>query len=280
MFEWVRALLDPIEIAQSPATAKKQITPPPKFEMPSTETLNQLVPTVRTRGRRSVSPSKTSSPRKAGSPRKSRQTRAAKETSAPASSPGNAASAALQLALNTAASVAESESADGTAEQKLDVNGTEKVIDGLKPRKETKIKSKKAAAAPADARATEDAESTTETPNDIKTTEVIAAVEAPVLLPDLPPTVNTEEMIAQAKQMVEEATKPQQADAEGTEAPSTPDRTGKKRKSDELGEQDEENNTELPAQPTKRAKILEDKLRRERVRNRALIGVTATLALA
>ena len=37
---------------------------------------------------------------------------------------------------------------------------------------------------------------------------------------------------------------------------------------------------ELPVQPAKKAKVLEEKLKREKVRTRALVGVTATLAIA
>jgi hypothetical protein len=33
-------------------------------------------------------------------------------------------------------------------------------------------------------------------------------------------------------------------------------------------------------QPAKKAKVLEEKLKREKVRTRALVGVTATLAIA
>jgi hypothetical protein len=103
------------------------------------------------------------------------------------------------------------------------------------------------------------------------------AVEMPVALPDLPPTADTEEMIAEAKRMVEEATIPHTEDAEAVE-PSD-DNASKKRKSEELVEESERA-ADSPTPPAKKARVLEDKLRRERVRNRALIGVTATLALA
>jgi len=44
--------------------------------------------------------------------------------------------------------------------------------------------------------------------------------------------------------------------------------------------EESERAADSPTPPAKKARVLEDKLRRERVRNRALIGVTATLALA
>src|SRR5690348_12378583 len=65
MLDWVRALLDPVDIAQSPATAKKQISPPPKFEMPPLDSaVFAAPPTTRNKGRRSASPSKIASPAK------------------------------------------------------------------------------------------------------------------------------------------------------------------------------------------------------------------------
>ncbi|KAJ5120473.1 uncharacterized protein N7515_009861 [Penicillium bovifimosum] len=93
MYEWVRALLDPTEIVQSPSSAKKQITPPPKFEIPEGE---PEMPQRSRRGR-SASPSKKSS-----SPRKSRTTRITKDiTSTPSTT---AANASLQSALDITAS--------------------------------------------------------------------------------------------------------------------------------------------------------------------------------
>jgi hypothetical protein len=175
----------------------------------------------------------------------------------------------LQSALDTAASVADSESVDGTVEP-----------NGVAPEeKETKTKkgstrAKKQASAPvADEKVKVNVESTTDVKDEVETTQTNVSVEMPVSLPDLPPAADTEQMIAQAKKMVEEATKLQQAEAESSASP----KANKKRKSDEV---EDEKGAEPSAQPTKKARVLEDKLRRERVRNRALVGVTATLALA
>ncbi|KAL1967950.1 hypothetical protein VTN77DRAFT_2367 [Rasamsonia byssochlamydoides] len=270
MFDWVRALLDPTDIVQSPSSAKKQITPPPKFEMPPLETLKELAPSSRTRSRRSVSPAK-----RPGSPRKPRQTRAAKEGSVAASA---AASATLQSALGTAASTADTESVNGAAETNGDVHH-DQAVEETKPKKETKTRARKAAAAAA-AAADEKVKPSVE--DELETTQTKLSGETPVTLPDAPPAAETEQMIAQAKQMVEEATKGQQAEGEGEgegeEPSSASPKASKKRKPEEAADEDEKD--EETAQPTKKAKILEDKLRRERVRNRALVGVTATLALA
>jgi hypothetical protein len=92
MYDWVRALLDPTDIVQSPTSAKKQITPPPKFELPMDE------PTSMRRSRRSVSPSK-----KSTSPRKSRTARSAKDVMSTPSTA--AANSNLQEALEMTASM-------------------------------------------------------------------------------------------------------------------------------------------------------------------------------
>lgn len=261
MLDWVRALLDPTDIIQTPASSKKTITPPPKFEMPPLETLTELNPTSRTRSRRSASPAK-SSPKKTASPRKSRAPRATKESSVAATT---AASASLQAAL------------DGVAEIKEEINGT--IEDGDAAIEESTVtspkKSRSIKQATVDEKVTVNVESTTEVKNDIETTQTNVTVEMPVTLPDLPPAEDTQAMIAQAQKMVEEANKLQEKDATAESS----SKAAKKRKSDEV-EEDEEENADEPAQPAKKAKVLETKLRKERVRNRALVGVTAALTLA
>jgi hypothetical protein len=262
MLDWVRALLDSTDIIQGPASSKKPITPPPKFEIPPLDTLTELNPASRTRSRRSASPAK-SSPRKTASPRKSRAPRATKESSVAATT---AASASLQAAL------------DGAADNKEEPNGTAEDTDAAVAEsteaKPKKSRSKKQAAV--DEKVTVNVESTTEIKDNVETTKTNVTVEMPVTLPDLPPAEDTQQMIAQAQKMVEEANKLQEQDATAESSSPT---AAKKRKSDEV-EEGEEENADKPAQPTKRAKVLETKLRKERVRNRALVGVTATLALA
>ncbi|KAE8555922.1 hypothetical protein EYB25_000620 [Talaromyces marneffei] len=262
MLDWVRALLDSTDIIQAPASSKKPITPPPKFEMPPLETLTELNPTSRTRSRRSASPAK-SSPRKTASPRKSRAPRATKESSVAATT---AASASLQAAL------------EGAADTKEEPNGTA-VDPNAAVAESTETKTKKSRSkkqAVIDEKVTVSVESTTEIKDDIETTKTNVSVEMPVTLPDLPPAEDTQQMIAQAQKMVEEANKLQTQDVT---AESSSPKAAKKRKSDEV-EEEEDEKADTPAQPTKKAKVLETKLRKERVRNRALVGVTATLALA
>ncbi|CRG84317.1 hypothetical protein PISL3812_01615 [Talaromyces islandicus] len=277
MFDWVRALLDSTEIIQSPASSKKPITPPPKFDIPeSMEPAEELAPSTRTRSRRSVSPTKASSPKKNASPRKSRTARATKESSAAATT---AASATLQAALNGSVdneSVDESNNAPTSEKPESAEKKVKKTQSTRSKGASTKnLKNKASTPVPdetvADEKVKVNVESTTEVKDEVEVNQTNVSVEMPVSLPDLPPPEDTEQMIAQAKQMVEEATKLQEDD-------TAADASSKKRKSDEV-EEDEES-TETPAQPTKKARVLEDKLKKERVRNRALVGVTATLALA
>ncbi|KAJ5165788.1 hypothetical protein N7492_006084 [Penicillium capsulatum] len=293
MYDWVRALLDPTDIVQSPSSAKKQITPPPKFEMPEESSISQR------RSRRSVSPSK-----KSTSPRKSRAARSTKD--APATPSTNAANDSLQKALEVTASTVETDLSNGVVET---VEETEVKTNGSPEKKSKGRKSKKALAEAeaetAGAKPEDDTEekvkneskeekksekkkkkdtkekeaqvevtASTDTAKDAKTTQTTVSLDVP-LLQEVPSAAETEDMIAKAKEMVEDAIKSQQA--EGAPTPSSAAKVTKKRKP--VDDEDEETSAES-AQRAKKAKVLEDKLKRERVRNRALFGVSAAFALA
>lgn len=252
---WVRALLDPRDIIQSPSSARKNIAPPPKFELSSLETPVLDAPVATRRSRRSASPSKALSPtKKIATPRRPRQTKAMKEASAANAS---AANAALQDALNSAASVADSNSVDGEKDSKS--------LDDVPEESEQKVKVH--------------VDSTVDVNGDTETTHTNVSVEMPVGLPELPLPEDTEAMIAKAKEMVAEANKLQAEQAEPSSAKSKA--AAKKRKVEQLVEDDSEDiDAELPAQPAKKARVLESQLKREKVRNRAMVGITATLAIA
>ncbi|KAJ5690337.1 hypothetical protein N7462_004729 [Penicillium macrosclerotiorum] len=279
MYDWVRALLDPTDIVQSPTSAKKQITPPPKFELPMDEPGSQ-----RSRSRRSVSPSK-----KSVSPRKSRQARSAKDVLSTPST--TAANDNLQKALDFTASMETSEKSPSSAkteETEVKANGS--------PEKKTKSRKSKKAGAEAEEEKEEKQEdkdekkldkkkkkeakkeseaevtATSDVTEDTKTTTV--SLDIPISLPEVPSVEETQEMIAKAKEMVEAAVKAQ--GAEDGSAGSSAAKATKKRKP---VEEDDESSAEA-AQRVKKAKVLEDKLKRERVRNRALFGVSAAFALA
>lgn len=286
MYDWVRALLDPTDIVQSPSSAKKHITPPPKFEIPSDE------PPVSQRNRRgrSASPSK-----KLLSPRKPRSTRITKDvTSTPST---KAANASLQSALDTAsalsAPIPELRAVDGEAEATSSRSPGKKTRGGVAHRlataeseeetkeetkeepKEEKKEKKKADKKEKKKEELKEQEETADDVTDaVKATHTTVSLDMPISLPEVPSAAETEEMIAQAKEMVEEAIK---AQAEGATAESTSAKVTTKRKAEE--DDDEETSAES-SQRAKKAKVLENRLKQERVRNRSIFGVSVAFALA
>lgn len=107
-------------------------------------------------------------------------------------------------------------------------------------------------------------DSQVETKGDVETTHTQVKVEMPAGLSELPLPEDTEAMIAEAKRMVAEATK--NTNAAG---PSNV----KKRKAEEDKEESESSTA-----PAKKAKVESD-LRKEKVKTRALIGISATLVI-
>ncbi|KAL3495280.1 transcription regulator HTH, apses-type DNA-binding domain-containing protein [Aspergillus germanicus] len=266
MYDWVRALLDPADIIQSPSSAKKHITPPPRFDLPPIQAPEALAPTSRGRSRRSASPSK-----KAGTPRKPRQTRAQKEASAAATS---AANATLQSALDDTVSNADGEvNGDVLPSVEEEKEEVEVEVASIKETKSTPRARKFAAKQEdSDEKVKINIKSNDTEGSGVQTAQTTISVEMPIALPEAPSAAETQEMIAKAKEMVKEAVKLQQEPAE-------PSAAAKKRKTEEAELSDEEDE-ETKTLRTKRAKVLEEKLKRERVRNRALVGVTAVFALA
>lgn len=228
---WIKALLDntPIEVNVSKESAPKSISPPPKFLLPQ-EPL--AAPSPVRRSRRSVSPTKSSSPKKASSTR-------ARKSKADSTEPSTkTASKNLQQALKTAASEEIAPAATKEIEKTTSKDASVKV----KVDSEVEVK------------------------GDIETTHTRVKVEMPAEFAELPLPEDTEAMIAEAKRMVEEATKSASASAAG---PSTV----KKRKVEEDKEE-----SEASSAPAKKAKV-ESELRKEKVKTRALIGISATLVI-
>jgi len=115
---------------------------------------------------------------------------------------------------------------------------------------------------------TVEVESNVERKGNTETTTTNVKIEMPAGSAELPLPESPEQMIEAAKRMVEEAKK-----AEGDSSSSA-----SKRKAEELEDDtDEAGDNEL--QPAKKARLLERELKTEKVRNRAMIGVAATLAL-
>jgi hypothetical protein len=109
-------------------------------------------------------------------------------------------------------------------------------------------------------------------PEDVKTTQTTVSLDMPISLPEVPSAAETEAMIAQAKGMVEDAIKAQTGVAVETGSA----KLTKKRKPEE----DDEETSAESTQRAKKAKVLENKLREERVRNRSIFGVSVAFALA
>jgi hypothetical protein len=228
---WIAALLDPEPT--HPDDRKKTISPPPKFVFTANDSSALPPPTSSPRRGR---PPKAGSPTKSQTPgRKPRVTKAVKEAGAAAA---RQASETLQAALDSAASVAETESEVGERGG-ADADG-EKVTVAVEQAVEVK--------------------------GNVETTTTNVRVEMPAGSPQLPLPGNTEDMIAKAKEMVEEAQRLESTSSKG------------KRKVAALDDsEDEEKDGAL--QPAKKARLLEQEVRRQKVRNRALFGVAATLAI-
>lgn len=93
-------------------------------------------------------------------------------------------------------------------------------------------------------------------------------IEIPAGSPELPLPERPEEMIETARAMVAEARK---ADGEGSSSKG-------KRKAEEMDEESD-GSADNEVQPAKKARLLGEELKKEKVRNRALLGVVATLAV-
>lgn len=113
-------------------------------------------------------------------------------------------------------------------------------------------------------------ESRVDVNGDTETTRTNVTAQMPAGSPELPLPEDTEQMLETAKRMVEEA--------KGLTNGEPSMKVARKRKVEEVETDDID--AELPVQPAKKAKVLEEKLKREKVRTRALVGVTATLAIA
>lgn len=235
---------------KNPDETRKQIKPPPVFHFTANDQSNlqasKEMPRASTPGRgrgrpRATTPSKGATPGgKAGSPRKQLASKATRKANAAAAKEANASLQAS--AADKESEAAESESVDG-----------EKPVNGEK--------------------ATVKIETSTVVNGDSETTTTAVEFKLAGGSAEIPPPENAEQMIEEAKAMVEEARK---LDGESSIANASSSKG--KRKAEEMDEDSDENG-EGEQQPTKKAKHLESNLTREKVRNRALIGVALTAAL-
>lgn len=246
----------------------KAISPPPKFLFPQAS-LAAPTPSRLGRGRRSASPSKIASPRKAAAtPRKSKGSKASSTDSHT-----NAANKNLHQALKKAATVGDSDVSTPEASEPRTSVGPEDTP--KEPKKEDM--SEETASEP---KVTVTVEEKVTIKDEVETTHTHVEVEMPAGLPELPLPEDPAEMIARAKEMVEAANEKEKAALEGENAQITLPKRSKRKAEDveEEGADSTEAGSSKGAPVVKKAKV-ETELKKEKVKARALIGISATLAI-
>ena len=249
---WIEALLDNEPVVPSDHR-KRSITPPPPFFRPAESDAGSVAsstapPSAGTRRRatRSMSPGK-----RIMTPRKSRASKAAKD------SPLKKEMGAILETEETTKTITASEPAvlASTALASAVANG---------PSVTTPVKK-------------EGATFKVEVDEEVQTTEdgetKITHVKVELPAGESPSIESTEDMIEKARAMVIEARK---VDGDFTPVAKRKMEIEDVEEQDQSEEEDEEESEERKA---KRTKVLEDQLRREKVKNRALLGLSATLAI-
>ncbi|KAI1640103.1 hypothetical protein F4809DRAFT_592573 [Biscogniauxia mediterranea] len=253
---WICALLDPADIAitNAPDSPPKRIAAPPKFEAAMLTQPLLAPPTPSslrsTRGRRSASPTKK---RAIASPRKRSTRVAASQATAPEVAPVKEESEPPTNSVKT------EDTASTAATEEISIKSIEKepAIVFAPAEEEPKVQIKVG----------QEVQFTA----GVETTNTAVKVELPVS--GEPSPEEAVRMIEEAKEMVKIA---------AAESAAVPDSNTKgKRKADEIAEDDEEEEKEnaTPEGPRSKKVKTEVQLRKERVRNRALVGLSATLAV-
>ncbi|KAI1656759.1 DNA-binding domain of Mlu1-box binding protein MBP1 [Daldinia decipiens] len=259
---WICALLDPAEIAitSAPDSPPKKIAAPPKFEAPLPAQPLLAPPTPSslprsTRSRRSASPSKK---RAVASPRK----RATKASTPQLPTEIPSLKEEAKPITNGSKTDEDAESIAATEEVSIKTIEKEPAIVFAPAEEEAKVQIKVG--------------QEVEFHGGVETTQTAVEVEIP--LSGEPDVEEATRMIEEAKEMVRIA-------AAETAASSGSNSNKSKRKADEIAvdddeeEQEEEEEAEESEEPRSKKVKTEVQLRKERVRNRALVGLSATLAV-
>ena len=263
MRTWIEALLDPEPVEPS-TTREHHIASPPRYE----QAMSKM--TSRSRSLRSASPTKIATPaRKIASPRK-RLSKKDRDASKGDGAGGGAPSAGSSAALNRALANGNTLNATPETDDSVAVENDYAVQSERQVKQElTAVKSERSASGRQQLQSPTKSSHKQQTP---------ASPEMPVLQ-------TTEAMVAKARKMVDEANKFTHKAAAG----SISGRGASKRKASEY-EDDPDYNDEgagtaggaggQDGQPVaKKARLLEEQLKKEKVKARALIGLTATIAI-
>jgi hypothetical protein len=242
---WIRALLDPanIAISSTPDSPPKTISAPPKFDL-SRGHLQLAPPTPSslprsTRGRRSASPTKIAKPVK--SPRK----RSAKVKS--------------ESVETTPSVITNGDIAERAEEVLIKAADSEPAIVFEAKEEEPKVK----ILVDQDVKLEDDG-------TEVKHTTV--SVEVP-MSGELPSAEDAAKMVEDAKEMLKAAAE--------TVAASEPSKKGKRKATDiSVGETDKKEGEAVETEQPRQKKVKTDvELRKEKVKTRALLGITATVLL-
>jgi hypothetical protein len=258
MRHWVEALLDPTPIDKGKKEITSHIQQPPEFDIenatPALLPAQSALRSTRARSTRSVSPSKLATPsRKIATPRKARTTRGAMKS-------GLAhAEDALESSASKAASAFQNVIANGADDDDSSdsVNGDVKEVEPQSEEvKEGTVRI--------------EVQETVEHNGSVETTTTNVKIDVPHNHAELPEPEDPAKMIEEAKRMVAEAQK--------LEAGSSSDLVkSSKRKVEEIVDEEE-----LVGRPSKTARVAyttEQKLTKEKVTRRALVGVGIMAAI-
>lgn len=268
---WINALLDPADIAitNAPDSPPKRITAPPKFEglQPTQPLLAPPTPSSlprSTRSRRSASPSKK---RAIASPRKRTSkaaAAAAAAAAAPQLSPTDIPPVKEEVEPATNGTRTDEDTASTAATEEVAIKTIEKepAIVFAPTEEEPKVQIKVG--------------QEVEFRGDVETTQTAVELELPIS--GEPSPDEAARMIEEAKEMVRIAA--------AETAASSGSSTKGKRKADDIAAEEEEEGVEATAEVSEEPRSKKTKtektevqLRKERVRNRALVGLSATLAV-
>ncbi|KAF1955773.1 hypothetical protein CC80DRAFT_78804 [Byssothecium circinans] len=255
MRPWIEALLDPEPIEKgSKDKTNAHIQTPPKFDTTKVPAAAVILPPTsalrptRARSTRSASPSKLATPsRKMASPRKSRTTRSSKAGSVSGeevleSGKASGAASALQNVVANGTTASESVASGSVSEEARD-NETVRI----------------------------EVQETVEQNGDIETTTTNVKVDVPADHPELPEPDDTTKLIEEARKMVAEANQ-----LEGKVSKSA------KRKAQDLSKDENEGegpSVERPAKLARTMSTTEQKLAKEKVTRRALVGLGVMAAV-